>query len=680
MKIESNGFQPSKLAEDTIKSSKSFQNLMSPFSAYKRELSLFSAITLPLILAACGGGGGGGAVSPTPDAGSGSGSGSSSGSGSDSGSDSTATAGIDLDGGSYAATADADTFIVDVSFDGTSIVSLDNDSIITGFDPANDSILLRGSGASSDFNAASLVGSTGVEVSQSTINNNTIIYFSPNSSNNSSSVTLAGVLDGDLSTITVSAEEGSANDSSASTAGGTDLSSGTVAATDAADAFVYEIKFSNNSPVAIDGEVVITDFDVDNDTLTLQAASAPSGFSKSSLLTAANVDVTTNTIDNYTLISFAPDSSGASGSIKLEGIVDADLSSLNINILAGSVSSSGPDLSSGSNIELETTDLTAQTEAENFVFDATYSSSTLSGVDGPITISNFDQDNDKIVILASDMPVGYDLDDFKSAAGVDIVASTIDNNTVIYFAPDENGNSTSIILDGIVDSGLSNTNIVFTSSLSGETSSGTATSSDTGASSESTTTSDTSSDTSSSDSSSTDTSSDTSSSDSSSTDTSSSDSSSTDTSSDTSSSDTSSETTTTNVINIDVSAEGTVSGTDAADEFRYEFNSDGTSAEGNFKITLDNFDSANDKVILVNKDGSSLTIEEFATLSGVDVVNKTFDGGISIAFAPDSAGSNGELYIDGVTGYDSSAYTFDSLVLEIKAEADLAASSSSDFG
>jgi len=85
-------------------------------------------------------------------------------------------------------------------------------------------------------------------------------------------------------------------------------------------------------------------------------------------------------------------------------------------------------------------------------------------------------------------------------------------------------------------------------------------------------------------------------------------------------------------------------------------------------------------VILVNKDGSSLTIEEFATLSGVDVVNKTFDGGISIAFAPDSAGSNGELYIDGVTGYDSSSYTFDSLVLEIKAEADLAASSSSDFG
>ena len=148
------------------------EKIYSPFKAYRRELSLFTAITLPLILAACGGGGGGGAVSPTPDSGSGS-SGSS-----DSGSSSASTSGVELDGGSYAATSGADTFIVDVSFDGTSIVSLDNDSIITGFDPANDSILLRGTGAPGSFDGSALLGSTGVEVSQSTINNNTIIYFS----------------------------------------------------------------------------------------------------------------------------------------------------------------------------------------------------------------------------------------------------------------------------------------------------------------------------------------------------------------------------------------------------------------------------------------------------------------------------------------------------------------------
>ena len=41
------------------------------FSNNKNEIRFFTAITLPLILAACGGGGGGGAVSPTPDAGSG---------------------------------------------------------------------------------------------------------------------------------------------------------------------------------------------------------------------------------------------------------------------------------------------------------------------------------------------------------------------------------------------------------------------------------------------------------------------------------------------------------------------------------------------------------------------------------------------------------------------------------
>ena len=41
--------------------------------------------------------------------------GSSSSGSSDSGSSSSATAGIDLDGGSYAATSDADTFIIDMA-------------------------------------------------------------------------------------------------------------------------------------------------------------------------------------------------------------------------------------------------------------------------------------------------------------------------------------------------------------------------------------------------------------------------------------------------------------------------------------------------------------------------------------------------------------------------------------
>ena len=661
MHIKTNGFQPINLNQDEIQP-KSLRSSFSSFGVlgnFKRELSVFSALTLPLILAACGGGGGGGAVSPTPDSGS-----SSSGS-SDSGSSSSATAGIELDGGSYAATSDADTFIIDVSFDGTSVVSLDNDSIITGFDVSNDSILLRGSGASSSFDAAALLGSTGVEVQQSTIDNNTVIYFSPNSSNASASITLAGILDGDLSSISVSAEEGSANDSSASTPGGTDLSSGTVAATDSADAFVYEVKFVDGAPVAIDGEVVITGFDASTDTLTLQASSVPSGFTKSSLLTATGVDVTTNTIDNYTLISFAPNASGASGSIRLDGVVDGDLSSLNINILSGSVSSSGTDLSSGSNIELDTTDLTAQAGAENFVFDATYSDSTISGSDGPVTITGFDQSNDKIVILASSMPVGYDLDDFKLAAGIDIQSSAIDNNTVIYFAPDANGESTSLTLAGVVDGDLANTSIVFTSSLSGETSSGTATSTDTGASSESTSTSDAGS-------------SDTSSSDTSSSDTSSSDTSSSDTSSsDTSSSDSASATY--NVVEIaTASADTEIAGTDGADEFRYEFADSGTNAtssEGNFKITITDFDSSNDKIVFVNVGGSNLTVDEFKALGGVEISGNSFDNQTRILFGQDSSGGSGELAVNGI--YDAD---LTSITIEILSDTNLTASSSGDFG
>ena len=201
---------------------------------------------------------------------------------------------------------------------------------------------------------------------------------------------------------------------------------------------------------------------------------------------SSGVEVVTSTIDNKTTIYFAPDSSGTSGSITFDGIVDADLSSITLNILSGSVDSSGSDLSSGSNIELGTDDLTAQSSAENFVFDASYASSTLSGSDGPLTITGFDQANDKLVILASDMPVGYDLNDFKIATGIDIVASTIDNNTTIYFAPDADGNSTSITLAGIVDGDLAATSIEFTSSLTGETSSGTVTSTDTSASADAT--------------------------------------------------------------------------------------------------------------------------------------------------------------------------------------------------
>jgi hypothetical protein len=175
--------------------------LPSIFTLKRKDTGIFSAITLSLILAACGGGGGGGgydgAVSEQP-------------SQPDGGTDNTDTTdttdtSINLDGGSYAATSGADVFAFDVSFDGTSVVGLDSDVTITGFDAAADSIVLRGVGADASFSASSLLTSSGVDVTPSTINNNTVIYFSPNTAGSSSSITIEGIVDGDLSTITMTA-------------------------------------------------------------------------------------------------------------------------------------------------------------------------------------------------------------------------------------------------------------------------------------------------------------------------------------------------------------------------------------------------------------------------------------------------------------------------------------------
>ena len=121
----------------------------------RKIVTYTTALTLPLILAACGGGGGGGAVSPTPDSGS-----SSSGS-SDSSSSGSATSGTEANAGSYTASSGADTYLYDVTFssNGSSVLSsLDGNVTIADFDPASDVIVLRGAGSSgaagspADFN------------------------------------------------------------------------------------------------------------------------------------------------------------------------------------------------------------------------------------------------------------------------------------------------------------------------------------------------------------------------------------------------------------------------------------------------------------------------------------------------------------------------------------------------
>ncbi|MFL2819550.1 MAG: hypothetical protein ACJZ91_00015 [Alphaproteobacteria bacterium] len=375
MNIKTSGFQSSITENKNELTLEDYKKMFTPSSKLKREIGLFSAITLPLVLAACGGGGGGGgAVSPTPDSGSGSDSGGSTGGGSDSGGSTGGGATdtrLQLNNQSVAATDAADVFVYDVKFDAGSVIGLDGNATITGFDPANDSIVFRGASAPAAFDSAALVSSSGIDIVSSVIDGNTVIYLSPDSNGASSTLTIEGLNDGDLSELEISAEEGEAD---ATASGGDtatdaiDLSSGTVEATSGNDVYEYTIKFVDGSPVAIDGNVTINDFNTSYDKIILKAESVPAGYSKSSLTNTANVDIVASSFDNTTTIYFAPDDNGSSSSITLSGINDADLSSIGIEIQAGTVTATTTiDLSTGTNVELGTDDVTATADAENFI-------------------------------------------------------------------------------------------------------------------------------------------------------------------------------------------------------------------------------------------------------------------------------------------------------------------------
>ncbi len=642
MNFKTNGFQSSVNENKNELTLEDYKKMFTPSSKLKREVSLFSAITLPLVLAACGGGGGGGAVSPTPDSGGGSSSGGST--GGDSGSGGSTDDRLQLNNKSVAATDGADVFVYDVSFDNGSVIGLDGNATITGFDPATDSIVFRApSSVPAGFNSSALVSSTGIDIVSSVIDGNTVIYLSPDSNGASSTLTIEGVNDGDLSEIQISAEEGEAD---ATVTGGdtstdaVDLSSGTVDATSGNDVYEYTIKFVDGAPVAIDGNITINNFNTSYDKLILKAESVPSGYSKTSLLSTANVDIVSSSFDNTTTIFFAPDDNGSSSSITFNGINDEDLSSIGIEIQSGSVTATTTiDLSTGTNIELGTDDVTASSDAENFIFDATYADSTFVGNDGPLTITGFDQANDRIVILAADTPVGYSEGQFIKATGIDVVQETFENSTTIYFAPDANGSSTSLTLAGITDGDLLQTVVVPISTLDAVVTSTTESSSSESSSSES------------------------SSSESSSSESSSSESSSTDDSS----------TSSVNIIEIALDAAGEIAATDAADEFRYEFEVDGNSPlskEGNFDIKITGFDADNDKIVLVNVGGSDLTLDEFKALDGEDISQASFDNTTTIFFAPNASGSSGSLTIDGFADAE-----FATITLQILADSSLPATS-----
>jgi len=120
-----------------------------------------------------------------------------------------------------------------------------------------------------------------------------------------------------------------------------------------------------------------------------------------------------------------------------------------------------------------------------------------------------------------------------------------------------------------------------------------------------------------------------------------------------------------NIINISGNKDTSFTATSAADEFRYEINNDGTSDEGAYTFEIEGFNKTNDKLVLVNKTGTSeLTTQEFDSINNVEV---TSDGisGTQILFAPDNSGQSGKLTIKDVDESFSGNWTANTYDVEI---------------
>jgi hypothetical protein len=632
----------------------------SSFDINKNKFGNLTAITLPLLLAACGGGGGGGgAVSPTPDSGSGntdSGSGNTdSGSGNtDSGSGSTggsgtSTAGIQANAGRISATSDADTFLYDVNFasDGSVTSAADGNVFISGFDAANDSVVLRGTGAPSSFSSG---GSSNVDI-VSTIDGDTTISLG-NDNDSTGTITLTGVSDSSSVTVTVLDEAAYAGSPKV------DLSSGSVASTSAGEIFEYSVKFENGVPVAIDGAVTITGFDVAIDKLVLKTESLPDGYGKTNLLSTTGVDVTTGI--NETRIDFGADISGNSGSIIIDGLSDKDLSTIDVTFEISSPSISG------TRVDIDALTVTATADAETFVYDASWDGDEVVGSDGNVTISGFNLTSDKIIILGASIPSGYDRSQFEanSTGTQQVVVDAINNQTVIYFAPDSDGNSSTLTLDGIADEN-NNLNIVFGASIGDEPAPAAPAAAETPA--EETPAAETPAEETPAEETPVE---------------------------ETPAAETPAEETPVEetpveetpveetpaaetpaasytVVNISATADSTITATSAAEEFRYEVTDAGVSSEGAYTVTIDGFDATNDKLTLVIVNGTSnLTTAEFDQLSNVEV---TSDGisGTQILFAPDSSAQSGKLVLPSVEESFDGDWTATTYTVEIVADSNL---------
>jgi len=123
---------------------------------------------------------------------------------------------------------------------------------------------------------------------------------------------------------------------------------------------------------------------------------------------------------------------------------------------------------------------------------------------------------------------------------------------------------------------------------------------------------------------------------------------------------------------LSASSDNTVTGTSAAEDFRFEVDSSGVSkGAGDVTVTIDNFDIANDKLTLVIVGGTeNLTTSQFDELSGVEV---TSDGlsGTQIFFAPNSDSKNDTLVLSNVEEAFDGTWTATTYTVEILADVNL---------
>ena len=601
--------------QNLLVSDKPMQNekkdILSILDIEKRQFGYFTAITLPLILAACGGGGGGGGnVSPTPAPDSGS---TDSGS-TDSGSTDAGIEGTNANAGNYTASSAADNYIYDVSFasDGAVTKTADGNVIISNFDAANDTITLRGTGAPASFSSEG----SNVDIA-SDINGNTIITLG-NDNNATGSITLNGV--SDSSSVVINTFDGAADAGSPKV----DLSSGTVSAAEAGEIFEYSVKFLNGVPVAIDGEVTINGFDAATDRIVIKTEGLPEGYTGTSLINTNGVSVTEGITS--TRIDFGVDAGGSSGSITIDGVTDSTLGTIDVVFEVSSPAISG------TRVDIEaSTDVTATADNETFVYNAAWDGDEVAGSDGNVTISGFSLANDKVIILGASIPLGYDRSQFEAntLGTQQVVVDAINNKTVIYFAPDADGNSSTLTLDGVADEdGL--LNIVFGSSIGDEAAPTPSPAAETPA--EETPAEETPAE-------------------------------------ETPAEETPAASYT--VVNISATEDTTVTATSAAEEFRYEVSDAGVSEEGAYTVTIDGFDAATDKLTLVIVNGTAnLTTAEFDQLSNVEV---TSDGisGTQILFAPDSNAQSGKLVLPNIEESFDSDWTATTYTVEILADSNL---------